>query len=146
MGGNTFSSEPQHPDFPIVNHPKFKDSKYIQDNDAIRSTITIEHESDFQLWQQKLNKTSNIDDEVILLPKAFRYEKKAICGSSCVIQVQLSKYYRLIMITIHIFWQINYKTEDKLKNIFQNHKFGIYFTHQSLLLMIFKNQVKGLEM
>lgn len=72
-----------------INHPKFKSIKYIREKDTVRAVINIDHEHDFYQWEENLNKVTDLDDDIILLPKAYTYEKKAICGSSGIIHVLL---------------------------------------------------------
>lgn len=87
MGGE--QSVDESTDNVIINHPKFREIKYIRDKDIIRTTINIDHEDDFYRWEDKLNSVTDLDDEVILLPKAYTYAKKAVCGSAGVLNVQL---------------------------------------------------------
>lgn len=81
MGGDQ-SSEEESVDNVTINHPRFKDISYLRDKNIIRLNINIDHEQDYHEWEEKLNQIGNLDDEVILLPKAYTYSRKAICGSS----------------------------------------------------------------
>lgn len=47
MGGSHSNEEPKHEHINI-NHPKFKDIRMLKDDDALRSNISIEHESDYE--------------------------------------------------------------------------------------------------
>lgn len=75
----------------IINHPRFREINFLQDKDIIRTIIHVDHEQDFYSWESKLEKITDLDDEVILLPKAYAYSRKAICGSSGTINVILFK-------------------------------------------------------
>lgn len=102
--------EDKNEDKLIINHPRFKQLAYLRDKDIIRVTMQVDHEQDYRSWESKLEKITDLDDEVILLPKAYTYARKAICGSSGTINVLLPSR-RSTSITTRISWPTNSKTD-----------------------------------
>ena len=44
------------------------------------------------IWDRKLKEVSDCEDEYLLLPKSYTYSKKAICGSSGIIEIDFDNY------------------------------------------------------
>lgn len=55
----------------------------------MQATINLSNIVDFETWEDSLSKVAKFDDEVILLPKAYCCTRKAVCGSSAVLEVSL---------------------------------------------------------
>ena len=61
----------------------------MKDNQILRTCIAVESEEDVLKWDRRLKEVSDCDDEYLLLPKSYTYSKKAVCGSSGIVEVHL---------------------------------------------------------
>lgn len=87
MGSDQSVSE--YPDSERISHPKFKKIKFLNDNQILRTSIPVESEEEVLNWDTKLKDVSDCDDEYLMLPKSYTYSKKAVCGTSGIVDVLL---------------------------------------------------------
>lgn len=64
-----------------------KHVQFLRNNEIIQAVFNIESEDQFHAWENSLSRLKKFDEYFLLLPKAYEFAKKGVCGSSGVLHV-----------------------------------------------------------